>query len=146
MIRTRTGNQLVKITDVNSPFVPDFTKGGGLITAVAVDADTSEVLMVASMNADAYAETLRTGRVTYWSRSRGTLWRKGETSGNVQHLIELRADCDGDALVVRVRQDGPACHEGFRSCFHNVVDADGSVTVVGERLRRPEDMYPGAQG
>jgi len=111
------------------------------VTAVAVDAGTAEVLMVAHMNAEAYDATLTTGIVHYWSRSRGALWKKGETSGNVQRLVELRADCDGDALVVRVLQEGPACHEGYRSCFHRTVTPDGGVRVDAERLRTPQEMY-----
>lgn len=111
------------------------------MTAVAVDAGTAEVLMVAHMNAEAYDATLATGIVHYWSRSRGALWKKGETSGNVQRLVELRADCDGDALVVRVLQEGPACHEGYRSCFHRTVTPDGGVRVDAERLRTPQEMY-----
>lgn len=120
---------------------PDFAKGGGLITAVTVDAATSEVLMVASMNAEAYDLTLTTGVVHYWSRSRGALWRKGETSGNTQRLVELRIDCDGDAVVVRATQEGPACHEGYASCFYRTVTADGAWVVDAERLRTPEQMY-----
>jgi phosphoribosyl-AMP cyclohydrolase len=84
----------------------------GLVPAVAQDHGTGEVLMLAWMNAEAVRRTLETGRVTYWSRSRGAFWIKGETSGNVQELVELRVDCDRDALVVRVRQTGPACHTG----------------------------------
>ncbi|HBX81483.1 MAG: phosphoribosyl-AMP cyclohydrolase [Propionibacteriaceae bacterium] len=124
---------------------PDFAKGGGLITAVAVDADNGEVLMVAGMNEAAYDATLETGIVHYWSRSRGKLWRKGESSGNEQTLVELRFDCDGDAIVVRVHQQGPACHEGYRSCFHRTLAADGSLAVDAERLRTPDEMY-GNQG
>jgi phosphoribosyl-AMP cyclohydrolase len=122
-------------------FRPDFDKAGGLITAVTVDAETGEVLMVAHMNAEAFELTLSTGRVHYWSRSRGTLWKKGESSGNMQQLVELRVDCDADAVVVRVLQHGPACHEGYRSCFHRTVDADGSLRVDAERLMTPEQMY-----
>ena len=91
--------------------------GAGLVPAVAQQHDTGEVLMLAYMNADAVAETLRTGRVCYWSRSRRSLWRKGETSGHVQRLVELRVDCDGDSLLVLVNQTGVACHTGTRSCF-----------------------------
>lgn len=121
---------------------PDFAKGDGLITAVAQDAATGDVLMVAFMNAEAYRLTVETGRVHYWSRSRGELWKKGETSGNMQRLVELRVDCDADAVVVRVEQHGPACHEGYRSCFFRAVDASGAATVDAERLRDPAQMYP----
>ena len=93
----------------------------GLVPAVAQDAETGEVLMLAWMNAEAVRRTLETGQVTYWSRSRGAFWVKGETSGHTQELVELRVDCDGDALLVRVRQTGPACHTGERSCFFRTV-------------------------
>ena len=126
---------------MTSPDQPDFAKSGGLITAVTVDAATSEVLMVAFMNADAYARTLSTGLVHYWSRSRGKLWCKGDTSGNVQRLVELRVDCDADAVVVRVDQTGPSCHEGFRSCFYRTVTPEGRFEVDAERLASPEEIY-----
>jgi len=90
----------------------------GLVAAVAQQHDTGEVLMLAWMNRDAVRETLETGQVCYWSRSRQALWRKGETSGHFQRLIELRVDCDGDAILLRVDQTGPACHTGERSCFY----------------------------
>lgn len=89
----------------------------GLIPAVAQDARTGEVLMLAWMSADSLRRTLETGRATYWSRSRGALWEKGATSGHTQAVVEVRADCDGDALLLRVEQTGPACHTGARSCF-----------------------------
>ena len=89
----------------------------GLIPAVAQQHDTGEVLMLAWMNAESLRETLETGRVCYWSRSRGALWRKGKTSGHVQRLIEMRVDCDGDSLLLLVDQTGPACHTGTRSCL-----------------------------
>ena len=98
----------------------------GLVPAVAQDAETGEVLMLAWMNAEAVRRTLETGRVTYWSRSRGDFWVKGETSGHTQQLVEMRVDCDGDAILVRVRQTGPACHTGERSCFFTAVDAGTS--------------------
>ena len=97
----------------------------GLVPAVAQDAETGEVLMLAWMNAEAVRRTLETGRVTYWSRSRGEFWVKGETSGHTQALVEMRVDCDGDALLVRVRQTGPACHTGERSCFFTAVQGTG---------------------
>lgn len=95
----------------------------GLVPAVAQDAETGEVLMLAWMNAEAVRRTLATGRVTYWSRSREAFWVKGETSGHRQALVEMRVDCDGDALLVRVRQTGPACHTGERSCFFTAVSS-----------------------
>ncbi|MEG3349023.1 phosphoribosyl-AMP cyclohydrolase [Novacetimonas sp. GS1] len=101
----------------------------GLITAVAQQHDTGEVLMLAWMNADALEETLRTGRVCYFSRSRGTLWRKGETSGQVQTLVDARLDCDRDAVLVLVDQKGVACHTGRRSCFFNAMRPQGLVEI-----------------
>ncbi|MBK7723089.1 MAG: phosphoribosyl-AMP cyclohydrolase [Austwickia sp.] len=113
----------------------------GLLPAIAVDADNGEVLMLAWMNEQAYRLTLDTGRVHYWSRSRQSLWKKGESSGNMQELVDVRVDCDGDALVVRVRQTGPACHAGFRSCFYRTVQADGSLVENSTRLMTQEQMY-----
>ncbi len=124
-------------------FAPDFGKAGGLITAVTVDAEDGEVLMVAYMNEEAFLLTLETGRVHYFSRSRGKLWKKGEQSGNMQELVEMRIDCDLDAVVVRVHQKGPACHEGYRSCFFRSVEGDGTLGVRGERLMTAEEMYGG---
>ncbi len=102
----------------------------GLIPAIAQDAGTGEVLMMAWVNAEAVAETLRTGRVTYWSRSRGKLWRKGETSGHVQRLVELRPDCDRDCLLLLVEQTGPACHTNRRSCFYTAVRDGREVEIM----------------
>lgn len=99
----------------------------GLVCAVVQDADDDRVLMVAWMNDEALSLTLSTGRGVYWSRSRGELWRKGDTSGHVQHVVSAELDCDGDALLLRVRQTGPACHTGGRSCF----DAGGRLDVTG---------------
>lgn len=95
----------------------------GLVTALAVDADTGEILMLAHMNADALAKTLETGEAWYWSRSRGELWHKGATSGQIQTIVEIRTDCDQDALLLRVRvaSDGGCCHTGRRSCFYRRV-------------------------
>jgi phosphoribosyl-AMP cyclohydrolase len=105
----------------------------GLIPAIAQQHDTGEVLMLAWMNPDSIAETLRTGRVTYWSRSRQAYWRKGETSGHVQRLIEMRIDCDRDCLLMLVDQTGPACHTNRRSCFYTRVEESGE-TVLSEPL------------
>ncbi len=102
----------------------------GLVPAIAQQHDSGEVLMMAWMNADAIAETLATGRVCYWSRSRRTLWRKGESSGHVQRLVELRVDCDGDTLLLLVDQTGPACHTNRRSCFYRAVRDGGLVTIA----------------
>ena len=104
--------------------------GGGLVAAIAQQHDTGEVLMLAWMNRDALAETLETGRVCYWSRSRRALWRKGETSGQAQHLVEMRLDCDGDALLLLVDQTGVACHTGRRSCFHRAARGDALVEIA----------------
>jgi phosphoribosyl-AMP cyclohydrolase len=101
----------------------------GLVPAIAQDADTGAVLMMAWMNAEAVAMTLRTGRVTYWSRSRKAFWIKGETSGHVQELVDLRVDCDRDCLLVVVRQTGPACHTGRISCFYTAV-RDGAEAEI----------------
>lgn len=95
----------------------------GLLPAVVQDADSGEVLMVAWMNREALEATLREGRTVFWSRSRRELWRKGQTSGHVQHVEEIRADCDGDVVLVRVHQVGAACHTGARSCFFRGVEA-----------------------
>ncbi|AHJ62799.1 Phosphoribosyl-AMP cyclohydrolase [Granulibacter bethesdensis] len=113
----------------------------GLVTAIAQQHDTGEVLMLAWMNREAVEETLETGRVCYFSRSRNGLWRKGETSGQVQTLIELRVDCDGDALLVLVDQPGVACHTGRRSCFYRAADKDGTVTTLTEPLIDPHTLY-----
>jgi phosphoribosyl-AMP cyclohydrolase len=102
----------------------------GLVAAVAQQHDTGEVLMLAWMYRDAVAETLATGRVCYWSRSRQSLWRKGETSGHVQALKEMRVDCDGDALLLQVDQTGPACHTGERSCFFRAARGDALVKLT----------------
>ena len=126
---------------MEAQFTPDFAKAEGLITCVTVDADSGDVLMVAYMNEEAYNLTLSTGKVHYWSRSRGKLWKKGESSGNMQQLVELRVDCDADAVVVRAIQDGPACHEGYKSCFFRTVGSDGTLTVNSEQLMTPEQMY-----
>jgi phosphoribosyl-AMP cyclohydrolase len=127
--------------NVKPQFSPDFEKAGGLITAVTIDAEDGEVLMVAYMNEEAFQLTLETGRVHYFSRSRGKLWKKGEQSGNMQELVEMRIDCDLDTVLLRVKQKGPACHVGYRSCFYRSVESDGTLGVRGERLMTPEDMY-----
>ncbi|TRD21834.1 phosphoribosyl-AMP cyclohydrolase [Palleronia caenipelagi] len=102
----------------------------GLIPAIAQDAESGEVLMLAWMNAEAVSRTLETGRVTYWSRSRQSFWVKGETSGHLQHLVEMRYDCDRDCLLVLVRQEGPACHTGRRSCFYSAVRGGEVVEII----------------
>ncbi len=102
----------------------------GLIPAIAQDHDTGEVLMMAWMNAEAVARTLQTGRVTYWSRSRQAFWVKGETSGHVQELVDLRVDCDRDCILVLVRQTGPACHTGRRNCFFTAIRDGDEVELM----------------
>jgi len=102
----------------------------GLIACIAQDSDSHEVLMLAWMNADAVAQTLATGRVTYWSRSRAAFWVKGETSGHVQELVELRLDCDRDSLLAIVRQTGPACHTQRRSCFYTAIRGGVEVEML----------------
>ena len=102
----------------------------GLLAVIAQDADSGDVLMLAWMNADAVARTLATRRVTYWSRSRSALWVKGETSGHVQELVDLRIDCDRDCLLVQVRQTGPACHTNRKSCFYTAVRDGREIEVM----------------
>ncbi|WP_158933002.1 phosphoribosyl-AMP cyclohydrolase [Acidisphaera sp. S103] len=106
----------------------------GLVPAIAQQHDTGEVLMMAWMNADAVRETLATGRVCYFSRSRGRLWRKGETSGQTQHLTELRVDCDGDTLLLLVDQLGVACHTGRRNCFYRAARDGGLVEIAAPEV------------
>jgi phosphoribosyl-AMP cyclohydrolase len=119
----------------------DFDKSGGLVPAVAQDADTGAVLMLAWMNKEAYEETVRTGRACYFSRSRNRLWRKGEESGHVQEVRGIFIDCDADTILLKVHQiGGAACHEGYASCFFRKVDGD-RLTVVGERVFDPKQVY-----
>ncbi len=112
----------------------------GLVPCIAQQHDTGEVLMLAWMNREAVEETLATGRACYFSRSRRGLWRKGETSGQVQRLMDLRLDCDGDALLALVDQHGVACHTGRRSCFFQAL-RDGAVAPIAEPLADPEALY-----
>ena len=127
---------------MNSPAQsPDFAKGDGLLPAIAQDASTGQVLMLAYMNQESYDETLRTGRAIYFSRSRNKLWRKGEESGNVQEVVGVYIDCDADTVLLKVRQiGGAACHEGYKSCFFRKLDA-GELAVVGERVFDPKQVY-----
>ena len=121
---------------------PNFEKTE-LIPAIAQDDETGDVLMMAWMNQNAYEETLKNGRVCYWSRSRQKLWRKGEESGNVQELRAIYFDCDADTLLVKVHQvGGAACHEGYKSCFFRRVDPQtGEVSVEGDRVFDPAEVY-----
>ncbi len=119
----------------------DFDKTGGLIPAIAQDNSSGEVLMMAYMNQAAFEATLSTGTATYYSRSRQKLWIKGETSGNVQRVKEIRIDCDDDAVLLKVEQiGGAACHTGHRSCFHKKIE-NGSVRIIGEPLFDPKEVY-----
>ena len=118
-------------------FTPRFN-ADGLITAVTVDDATGAILMLAHMNAEALARTLESGDVWYFSRSRNELWRKGATSGHTQRLVEMRTDCDQDAVIVRVRQEGPACHTGRRSCFYRRVEmGDAGPALTGAEPKHP---------
>ncbi len=125
-------------------FKPKFD-ASGLVTCVATDAATSEVLMVAHMNDEALRKTIASGEAWYFSRSRNALWRKGESSGHVQRVVEMRIDCDQDAVWIRVEQTGAACHTGRRSCFYRAVSAGERGAqlsfVDAERLFDPKDVY-----
>jgi phosphoribosyl-AMP cyclohydrolase len=119
---------------------PDFARNGGLLPAIAQDAATGEVLMVAWMNAEAFSETLRTAQAVYFSRSRGKLWRKGEESGHTQLVRAIYVDCDADTILLKVEQSGAACHEGYRSCFFRQITPDGLKTVA-QRMVDPASVY-----
>jgi phosphoribosyl-AMP cyclohydrolase len=120
----------------------DFTKLDGLIPAIVQDKDTGEVLMLGFMNEQAYAETRSTGNVTFFSRSRNKMWRKGEQSGHTLRVHEVRVDCDLDTVLVRVEALGPGvCHEGYRSCFFRRLEADGSAPVVEVQTFDPKAVY-----
>lgn len=119
----------------------DFKKGSGLLPVIAQDYKTNEVLMLAYMNEESWMKTIETGKATYWSRSRNTLWVKGETSGNVQIIKEILIDCDSDSIVIKVdQQGGAACHTGYRSCFYRKVNGD-TTEIVGEKIFDPEKVY-----
>lgn len=119
----------------------DFDKAGGLVPAVAQDAATGQVLMLAWMNREAFDETVRTKRAVYFSRSRNRLWRKGEESGHVQHVSGVFVDCDADTVLLKVTQvGGAACHEGYPSCFFRELTGDG-LSVVGEKVFDPKAVY-----
>ena len=122
----------------------DFSKSqDGLIPAIAQDYKTNEVLMLAYINEESWNETLKTGNATYWSRSRKKLWRKGESSGNVQVIKEILFDCDEDTVVFKVDQIGDAaCHLGYRSCFFRRLNSeDGTAEIIGKKVFNPEDVY-----
>lgn len=113
----------------------------GLVPAIVQDAETGEVLMMAWMDEPAVRRTLATGQTHFYSRSRKSSWHKGGTSGHVQHVESIALDCDADVLLIRARQVGGACHEGYRSCFFRQVDAEGRLEVVAERVFRPDAVY-----
>lgn len=119
---------------------PDFSRNNGLLPAIAQDADTGKVLMMAWMNIEAYQETIRTGQAVYFSRSRNKLWYKGEESGHVQTVEQLLVDCDRDTILMKVRQNGAACHEGYLSCFFREV-TDNGLNTIDERMINPKDVY-----
>jgi len=120
----------------------DFEKGNGLVPAIAQDYKSGRVLMVAYMNNEAWERTLKTGEAHYWSRSRGEIWHKGATSGNIQIVKEIFADCDCDAILLKVEQaGGAACHLGYESCFHKSVDSNGTITIIDERIFDPAKVY-----
>ncbi|MBK5970021.1 MULTISPECIES: phosphoribosyl-AMP cyclohydrolase [Thiorhodovibrio] len=130
----------MKLTDKIKQAV-DFSKGNGLITAIAQDADSGEILMVANMNEESLARTLELGEAVYWSRSRQKLWHKGEESGNTQKLRGLYIDCDGDAILLKVEQrGGAACHTGKRSCFFRQIE-NGDLIDVGVQVFDPVEVY-----
>ena len=125
----------------STPDGPDFDRGDGLLPAIAQDAETGEVLMLAYMNRESYAETLRTGQAVYYSRSRQKLWRKGEESGHVQRVRAVYVDCDRDTILLRVEQlGGAACHEGYKSCFFRQVTPEG-LRIVAQRVFDPKTVY-----
>lgn len=119
-----------------------FEKSGGLVPAIIQDNHTGDVLMLGFMNAEAFDVTRRTGEVVFFSRSRNKLWKKGESSGHVLKVCDLRVDCDADALLIRVEPLGPGvCHEGYRSCFFRSLDGNGEMRIVAERTFEPEKVY-----
>ena len=126
---------------------PDFGRAvDGLLPAIAQDARSGRVLMMAWMNPIAFAETQQTGQAVYFSRSRGKLWRKGETSGHRQKVLEIRLDCDRDVILLQVEQTDAACHNGYESCFYRRVEQDGSLTITDQRLVDPATVYSSNNG
>ncbi len=129
------------MTSAAPPFRPDFARGGGLIRVVTQDVATLDVLMDAYMNEEAYDETVRTGRAVYFRRSKGVLWRKGEESGHVQLVREIRVNCYADSLLLLVTQvGGAACHDGYGSCFYRKLE-HGQLVTIGERVFDPAQVY-----
>jgi phosphoribosyl-AMP cyclohydrolase len=117
----------------------------GLLPAIIQDAASGEVLMCAYMNREAVELTMTTGRTHFWSRSRNKFWPKGEESGNFQEVCEVFFDCDGDTLLIKVRQKGGACHEGYRSCFYRKISKEGEIEIVGKKIFEPEKVYGDAK-
>jgi len=129
------------MNSLNSNNQPAFHRGvDGLLVAIAQDATTNRVLMVAWMNAESFQETVETGFATYYSRSRKRLWRKGEESGHRQQVVGLYLDCDQDTILISVNQTGAACHEGYASCFFRKYE-NGKLTIIDDRLVDPNDVY-----
>ena len=120
---------------------PDFGKNNGLLPAIAQDAVSGQILMLAYMNEESFQETVQTGRAVYFSRSRNKLWRKGEESGHVQTVKSIMIDCDADTILLKVDQQGAACHQGYRSCFSRQIYPGSEVEIVSERLAKPEEIY-----
>ena len=128
--------------NIKSEIKPNFVKTGGLVPAIAQDYATGEVLMLAYMNEESWLETLNSGMATYYSRSRKQLWKKGETSGNLQVVKEIRVDCDEDTILLKVEQIGnAACHLGYKSCFFRRINNDGTFEIVGNRIFDPKKVY-----
>jgi phosphoribosyl-AMP cyclohydrolase len=125
---------------MDKTLTPDFSGAGGLVAAVAQDAQSLEVLMLAWMDRQAWERTLATGEAHYYSRSRKTLWRKGDVSGHVQKVKGVRIDCDGDAVLLLVEQSGAACHEGYRSCFYREF-RDGTFHTLFPKIFDPKEVY-----
>ena len=124
----------------------DFEKLGGLIPVIAQDYKTNEVLMLAFMNSESWEMTSKTGYVHYWSRSRNCLWKKGESSGNLQEVKEIRVDCDSDCILIKINQIGDAaCHTGYRSCFYKKVEGD-KVIIKGRKVFDPAEKYADVNG
>jgi phosphoribosyl-AMP cyclohydrolase len=119
----------------------DWTKGDGLIPAIVQDADTGEVLMMAYMNKESLADSIRTKRTHFWSRSRKKYWMKGESSGHVQEIQDIYIDCDADTILIKAKQHGAACHEGYKNCFFRKLDADGKWQTCAQRIVDPEQVY-----
>ncbi len=113
----------------------------GLVPAIVQDIDTGEILMMGWMNAAALTQTLETRKATFYSRSRDTMWIKGESSGHIQEVIEARVDCDQDTVLLRCKSHGPCCHVGYKSCFYRAADEAGELSFVEEKVYNPEDVY-----